>query len=81
VPAFYYALRDTLVADELESATKLAFSKERRYRYTFTQLLSKGNALQAHTCTYSCVTCPALKSTVVLKERGYMRVCVYIYIK
>nr|XP_006637669.1 PREDICTED: structural maintenance of chromosomes protein 4 isoform X1 [Lepisosteus oculatus] len=31
-PAFYFALRDTLVADNLEQATRLAFQKDKRWR-------------------------------------------------
>ncbi|KAM6961494.1 LOW QUALITY PROTEIN: structural maintenance of chromosomes protein 4 [Aplochiton taeniatus] len=31
-PAFYFALRDTLVAKNLEQATRLAFQKEKRWR-------------------------------------------------
>lgn len=31
-PAFYFALRDTLVADSLEQATRLAFQKDKRWR-------------------------------------------------
>lgn len=31
-PAFYFALRDTLVAKDLEQATKVAFQKEKRWR-------------------------------------------------
>uniref|UniRef100_A0AAR2INF9 Structural maintenance of chromosomes protein n=1 Tax=Pygocentrus nattereri TaxID=42514 RepID=A0AAR2INF9_PYGNA len=31
-PAFYFALRDTLVAKDLEQATRVAFQKEKRWR-------------------------------------------------
>uniref|UniRef100_A0A673XB72 Structural maintenance of chromosomes protein 4 n=1 Tax=Salmo trutta TaxID=8032 RepID=A0A673XB72_SALTR len=31
-PAFYFALRDTLVAKDLEQATRLAFQKDKRWR-------------------------------------------------
>ncbi|CAH2247418.1 structural maintenance of chromosomes 4 isoform X1 [Pelobates cultripes] len=31
-PAFYFALRDTLVADNLEQATRVAFQKNKRWR-------------------------------------------------
>ncbi|XP_037323689.2 structural maintenance of chromosomes protein 4 isoform X1 [Pungitius pungitius] len=31
-PAFYFALRDTLVAEDMEQATRMAFQKERRWR-------------------------------------------------
>ncbi|XP_036392385.1 structural maintenance of chromosomes protein 4 [Megalops cyprinoides] len=31
-PAFYFALRDTLVANNLEQATRLAFQKDKRWR-------------------------------------------------
>nr|DBA26134.1 TPA: hypothetical protein GDO54_010431 [Pyxicephalus adspersus] len=31
-PAFYFALRDTLVADNLDQATKVAFQKDKRWR-------------------------------------------------
>uniref|UniRef100_A0A8C9TQD3 Structural maintenance of chromosomes protein 4 n=1 Tax=Scleropages formosus TaxID=113540 RepID=A0A8C9TQD3_SCLFO len=31
-PAFYFALRDTLVANDLEQATRLAFQKDKRWR-------------------------------------------------
>ncbi|NXC47693.1 SMC4 protein, partial [Penelope pileata] len=31
-PAFYFALRDTLVADNLEDATRLAFQRDKRWR-------------------------------------------------
>ncbi|KAI1893723.1 hypothetical protein AGOR_G00126620 [Albula goreensis] len=31
-PAFYFALRDTLVADNLEQATRLAFQRDKRWR-------------------------------------------------
>ncbi|XP_063061725.1 structural maintenance of chromosomes protein 4 [Engraulis encrasicolus] len=31
-PAFYFALRDTLVAKDLEQATKVAFQKDKRWR-------------------------------------------------
>ncbi|XP_072320218.1 structural maintenance of chromosomes protein 4 isoform X2 [Eucyclogobius newberryi] len=31
-PAFYFALRDTLVANDMEQATRMAFQKERRWR-------------------------------------------------
>nr|XP_057935119.1 structural maintenance of chromosomes protein 4 [Doryrhamphus excisus] len=31
-PAFYFALRDTLVAEDMEQATRLAFRRERRWR-------------------------------------------------
>lgn len=31
-PAFYFALRDTLVAKDMEQATRLAFQKEKRWR-------------------------------------------------
>ncbi|XP_076837221.1 structural maintenance of chromosomes protein 4 [Brachyhypopomus gauderio] len=31
-PAFYFALRDTLVAKDLEQATRVAFQKDRRWR-------------------------------------------------
>ncbi|KAJ3590816.1 hypothetical protein NHX12_008764 [Muraenolepis orangiensis] len=31
-PAFYFALRDTLVAMDMEQATRMAFQKERRWR-------------------------------------------------
>ncbi|XP_028276137.1 structural maintenance of chromosomes protein 4 isoform X2 [Parambassis ranga] len=31
-PAFYFALRDTLVAKDMEQATRLAFQKDRRWR-------------------------------------------------
>lgn len=30
--AFYFALRDTLVANNLEQATRVAFQKDRRWR-------------------------------------------------
>lgn len=30
--AFYFALRDTLVANNLEEATRIAFRKEKRWR-------------------------------------------------
>ncbi|KAK1168475.1 structural maintenance of chromosomes protein 4 [Acipenser oxyrinchus oxyrinchus] len=32
LPAFYFALRNTLVADHLEQATRLAFQKDKRWR-------------------------------------------------
>ncbi|KAK3513079.1 hypothetical protein QTP70_000984 [Hemibagrus guttatus] len=32
LPAFYFALRDTLVAKDLEQATRLAFQKDKRWR-------------------------------------------------
>ncbi|XP_069390973.1 structural maintenance of chromosomes protein 4 [Paralichthys olivaceus] len=31
-PAFYFALRDTLVAQDMEQATRMAFQKEKRWR-------------------------------------------------
>uniref|UniRef100_A0A8C4DWC4 Structural maintenance of chromosomes protein n=1 Tax=Dicentrarchus labrax TaxID=13489 RepID=A0A8C4DWC4_DICLA len=31
-PAFYFALRDTLVAQDMEQATRMAFQKDRRWR-------------------------------------------------
>ncbi|TNN01759.1 hypothetical protein fugu_011141 [Takifugu bimaculatus] len=31
-PAFYFALRDTLVAQDMEQATRIAFQKDRRWR-------------------------------------------------
>uniref|UniRef100_A0A8C5E202 Structural maintenance of chromosomes protein n=1 Tax=Gouania willdenowi TaxID=441366 RepID=A0A8C5E202_GOUWI len=31
-PAFYFALRDTLVAQDMEQATRMAFQRERRWR-------------------------------------------------
>lgn len=31
-PAFYFALRDTLVAQDMEQATRIAFQKHRRWR-------------------------------------------------
>lgn len=31
-PAFYFALRDTLVAKDLEQATRVAFQKDKRWR-------------------------------------------------
>ncbi|XP_033832680.1 structural maintenance of chromosomes protein 4 [Periophthalmus magnuspinnatus] len=31
-PAFYFALRDTLVANDMEQATRMAFQKDRRWR-------------------------------------------------
>ena len=31
-PAFYFALRDTLVARDMEQATKMAFQKDKRWR-------------------------------------------------
>lgn len=31
-PAFYFALRDTLVAQDMEQATRIAFQKDRRRR-------------------------------------------------
>lgn len=31
-PAFYFALRDTLVAKDMEQATRLAFQKDKRWR-------------------------------------------------
>ena len=31
-PAFYFALRDTLVARDLEEATRLAFQRDKRWR-------------------------------------------------
>lgn len=31
-PAFYFALRDTLVADNLDQATRVAFQKDKRWR-------------------------------------------------
>lgn len=31
-PAFYFALRDTLVANDMEQATRLAFQKDKRWR-------------------------------------------------
>ncbi|KAM9318432.1 structural maintenance of chromosomes protein 4 isoform 2-T2 [Pholidichthys leucotaenia] len=31
-PAFYFALRDTLVAQDMEQATRIAFQKEKRWR-------------------------------------------------
>ncbi len=31
-PAFYFALRDTLVAKDLEQATRVAFQKNKRWR-------------------------------------------------
>ena len=31
-PAFYFAMRDTLVAKDLEQATRVAFQKDRRWR-------------------------------------------------
>lgn len=31
-PAFYFALRDTLVARDLEQATRVAFQKDKRWR-------------------------------------------------
>lgn len=31
-PAFYFALRDTLVATDLEQATRVAFQKDKRWR-------------------------------------------------
>lgn len=31
-PAFYFALRDTLVANDLEQATRVAFQKDKRWR-------------------------------------------------
>uniref|UniRef100_A0A667Y2Y9 Structural maintenance of chromosomes protein n=1 Tax=Myripristis murdjan TaxID=586833 RepID=A0A667Y2Y9_9TELE len=33
-PAFYFALRDTLVAQDMEQATRLAFQKDKRWRVT-----------------------------------------------
>lgn len=30
--AFYFALRDTLVANDMEQATRMAFQKDRRWR-------------------------------------------------
>jgi len=30
--AFYHALRDTLVADEIQQASKVAYNKNRRWR-------------------------------------------------
>jgi structural maintenance of chromosome 4 len=32
LPAFYFALRDTLVADDLDTATRIAYHGSRRYR-------------------------------------------------
>ena len=31
-PAFYFALRDTLVAQDMEQATRMAFKKDKRWR-------------------------------------------------
>jgi len=31
-PVFYFALRDTLVAQDMEQATRMAFQKDRRWR-------------------------------------------------
>lgn len=31
-PAFYFALRDTLVAQDMEQATRMAFQKDKRWR-------------------------------------------------
>ena len=31
-PAFYFALRDTLVARDMEQATRMAFQKDKRWR-------------------------------------------------
>lgn len=31
-PAFYFALRDTLVAQDMEQATRMAFQRDRRWR-------------------------------------------------
>lgn len=31
-PAFYFALRDTLVAKDMEQATRMAFQKDKRWR-------------------------------------------------
>lgn len=31
-PAFYFALRDTLVAQDMEQATRIAFQRDRRWR-------------------------------------------------
>lgn len=31
-PAFYFALRDTLVAQNLEQATRIAYQKDKRWR-------------------------------------------------
>lgn len=37
-PAFYFALRDTLVTENLNAATKVAFGQQQRYRVVTLQV-------------------------------------------
>lgn len=55
-PAFYFALRDTLVAQDMEQATRMAFQKNRRWRV----VTLKGQIIEmAGRCHFMVTTPPA----------------------
>ena len=69
-PAFYFALRDTLVAKDMEQATRMAFQKDKRWRVVtlqgqiiemaggWTSFLQSGNThTHTHTHTHK-LSCP-----------------------
>lgn len=50
-PAFYFALRDTLVADDLDQATRVAFQKDKRWRVVTLQ----GQIIEQSGKVFKCV--------------------------
>lgn len=54
-PAFYFALRDTLVAQDMEQATRMAFQKDRRWRV----VTLKGQIIEMAGGSFSVLICPA----------------------
>lgn len=52
-PAFYFALRDTLVAENLDQATKVAFQRDKRWRVVTLQgqiIEQSGKCFMAFAC-------------------------------
>lgn len=66
-PAFYFALRDTLVANDLEEASRIAFQKDKRWRVVTLQgQIIEQSGIEVQICNYIFSFSQVLSNTISL---------------